>query len=119
MSEQPPTISVPVGEPAKVSIIDSTLRLSNMRTGYLMTPDMPGLDTLATLTTWCFLVESSTGEKALFDLGVPPDYERSYTPAIQTKLKNSGWEIQVGRHVADILTEGGVDPGSINSVIWR
>lgn len=116
---QQPTFDVPAGAAAKVSIIDSTLRLSNMKTSYLMTPNLPGLDTLAPLTTWCFLVESPTGKKALFDLGVPPNYDSSFTPAIQTKLRNSGWEVKVEKHVADSLKEGGIDPGSISSVVWR
>lgn len=119
MAPRQPIFNVPAGVPAKVSIIDSTLRLSNMRAGYLMTPELPGLDTLPTLTTWCFLVESPTGKKALFDLGVPPDYDSSFTPAVQTKLRGSGWEVQVEKHVVDTLQDGGVDPGSIDSVIWR
>lgn len=116
---QQPAFDVPAGAAAKVSIIDSTLRLSNMKASYLMTPNLPGLDTLAPLTTWCFLVESPTGKKTLFDLGVPPDYDSSFTPAIQTKLRSSGWEIKVEKHVADSLKEGGIDLRTINSVVWR
>ena len=119
MSPPKPTFNVPAGAAAKVSIIDSTLSIDGMNTGYLMGPDMPGFDVFPTIPTWSFLVESSTGKKALFDLGVPPNYESAFTPLIQNKLKNSGFDVKVEAHVADILKEGGVDPGSINGVIWR
>ena len=119
MSPPKHTFNVPAGAAAKVSIIDSTLSLDGMKTGYLMGPDMPGFDVFPTIPTWSFLVESATGKKALFDLGVPPNYESAFTPLIQNKLKSSGWDVKAEAHVADILKEGGVDPGSINGVIWR
>jgi hypothetical protein len=109
---------VPAGAVALVSIIDSTLRISNMPLDYLMSPGMEGLDTMAPLTTWSFLVKSSTGKTALFDLGVPPDTD-SYSPLIVKKLKTCGWHVEAKKHVADILKENGVDPTTIDSVIWR
>ncbi|ERT00707.1 uncharacterized protein SPSK_07614 [Sporothrix schenckii 1099-18] len=108
---------VPPGAAARVSIIDSTLRLKKMPVKYLLTPPVDGLEYLAPLTTWSFLVESSRGEKALFDLGVPPDLSR-FSPAVVAKLKASGWDVTAEKNVADILAENGVDPSEIKSIIW-
>src|SRR3954451_22442035 len=95
---------VPPGAAAKVSIIDSSLRLNGIPVEYLMGPGVDGLDTFPTCPTWCFLVESSTGQKAIFDLGVPPDVS-TFSPAVYDKLKSSGWSIEVRQHVADILKD--------------
>jgi glyoxylase-like metal-dependent hydrolase (beta-lactamase superfamily II) len=108
---------IPPGATAQVSIIDPTFRLSNMPMGYLLTPGMDGFDTLDPLTTWSFLVQSSTGQRALFDLGVPPDIN-TFSPAVVQKLKASGWTVEAKQHVADILKENGVDPAEIGDVIW-
>lgn len=113
-----PLFNVPSGATATVKIIDSTLRLGKLPTHYLMTPAVEGLEHMPTMTTWSFLVESDTGKKALFDLGVPPDLE-TYSPLIVKKLKDSGWDVRAEKHVADILNENGVKPEEINSVIWR
>lgn len=108
---------VPPGAVAQVSIIDSSLRITNMPAEYLLTPRMEGFDTLPFVPTWSFLVQSSTGQKALFDLGVPPDTS-TYAPAIVDKLRENDWTAEAKQHVADILREHGLDPSEIGSVIW-
>ena len=113
-----PTFEVPFGAVARVSIIDSTLRLGGLPVSYLMTPPVDGLIDMPTIPTWSFLVESPSGKRALFDLGVPPDLE-TFAPVVANKLKASGWDIKAEKHVADILKENNVEPSSINSVIWR
>lgn len=70
------------------------------------------------LPTWSFLVESDTGKKALFDLGVPPDWE-TFAPAVTKRLKTNGWEVHADKHVVDILKDHQVDASSINSIVWR
>jgi hypothetical protein len=109
---------VPKGATAQVRIIDSTFRLSGMPISQLMDPPLDGLDTLPTAMTWSFLIESSTGKKALFDLGVPPDI-KTYAPAILNMLEGAGWDLWAEKNVADILKANGIDPAEINSVIWR
>jgi hypothetical protein len=34
-------------------------------------------------------------------------------------LQKRGWEITVDKNVVDILKDEGVDPTSIDSVVWR
>ena len=108
---------VPSGATARVSIIDTTLRLSNLAVDYLMAPAVEGFDSFMNCPSWSFLIQSSTGRKALFDLGVPPDIN-SFSPAIVDRLKKSGWSIEVKQHVADILKDNGVGSSEIDSIIW-
>ncbi|KAI0132857.1 beta-lactamase-like protein [Xylariales sp. AK1849] len=108
---------VPTGDTAKVYIIDSTLRLSKFPFDELLKPRVDGFDEFNGLTTWSFLVESSTGKKVLFDLGVPKDID-TYPPTIVQTIKKSGWDLRVEKNVADILKENGTDPSEIQSVIW-
>lgn len=116
-SSKPP-FDVPPGGVAKVSIIDSTLRLSKLKVNYLTKPPVEGFDEFPALPTWSFLVESADGRKALFDLGVPKELGR-YVPRVQENIKRNGWQVDVKEHVADTLQSHGVDPKEIDSVIWR
>lgn len=87
---------------------------------HLMKPAMKGLDSMPTLTTWSFLVENSSGRKALFDLGVPKEPLKSFSPKYaDTIRRNSNWNVDVPKNVADILAENNVQPSEIDSVIWR
>jgi hypothetical protein len=111
--------AVPDGAAARLRIIDSTTKIKGLPLDYLMTPAMPGMEVLPEAPTWSFLVESDTGRKALFDLGVPPNW-REFSPVIATPLQTRGWGEPSGeKHVADILVEEGVDLSTINSIIWR
>lgn len=109
---------VPSGAVANVRIIDTTTSIKQLAVKYLMTPPIPGFDILPELPTWSFLVESDTGKKALFDLGVPPNWE-DFAPAVMKRLTTNGWEVKADKHVVDILKENQVDPASINSIVWR
>ncbi|KAL1853521.1 hypothetical protein Daus18300_011802 [Diaporthe australafricana] len=112
-----PSFDVPAGAVAKVSIIDSTLRLSKLKVKHLTKPPVEGFDEFPPLPTWSFLVESPGGHKALFDLGVHKDLGR-YVPRIEQNIKEYGWQVDVEEHVADILQSHGVDPKEVNSVVW-
>lgn len=113
-----PSFDVPPGAVAKVSIIDSTLRLSKLKVNYLTKPPVEGFDEFPALPTWSFLVESPGGQKALFDLGAHKDLGR-YVPRIEKNIRRNGWQVNVEEHVADILQSHGVDPKEVNSVVWR
>ncbi|KAK7216367.1 hypothetical protein V2G26_004370 [Clonostachys chloroleuca] len=115
---QLPRFDMPGGETVKVSVIDSTMRLSGLPVSSLLEPPIEGFDTLSPITTWSFLVESSTGKKALFDLGAPKDPFNHYAPSVVEMLTESGCGIHVQANVADILEENGVQPAEINSIIW-
>ncbi|KAI0158507.1 beta-lactamase-like protein [Pestalotiopsis sp. NC0098] len=117
MPPSKPIFDVPPGAAAKVSIIDSTLRLSNLAVDYLMGPPLDGFDVMHALPTWSFLVESPAGRKVLFDLGVPKDLG-VYAPAVLKDIEHYGWDVSVDRDVAEILGESGIHPGDISSVIW-
>ncbi|KAF4344788.1 n-acyl homoserine lactonase [Fusarium beomiforme] len=118
MAERP-QFDVPEGNAAKVSIIDSSLRLSGMPLTHLMKPAMNGLDAMPTLTTWSFLIESPSGNKLLFDLGVPKNPLENCSPKIADTLRrNSNWDVDVPKNVADILVENNIKPSEIDSVIW-
>lgn len=109
---------VPDGAVATVRIIDSTTSIKKLPTKALMTPEMPGLEFMPDIPTWSFLVESDTGKKALFDLGVPPDW-RNFSPVIMKRLAVYGCEVYAEKHVEEILRDHQVDPSSINSIVWR
>ena len=108
---------VPSGGVAKVSIIDSTLSLT-MPADYLLNPSIEGFDMLNDLPSWSFLVENENGRKALFDLGVPPNIS-SYAPDLVRQLKETGWGVSSQKNVAEIFSEHGTDPASIDSIVWR
>lgn len=113
-----PPFEVPPGAVAKVSIIDSTLRLSKIKASSITRPPVEGFDELPTFPTWSFLVESPSGRKALFDLGGHKELGR-YIPRTENHIKSHGWQLEVQEDVADILQRHGVDPKEIESVVWR
>ncbi|KIX03814.1 uncharacterized protein Z518_07367 [Rhinocladiella mackenziei CBS 650.93] len=108
---------VPAGATAQVSIIDSTTKINKIRAEYLMGPAMSGLEYMPEIPTWSFLVESATGRKALYDLGVPPNW-KEFAPTVVETLHKRGWEIEAEIHVVDILKENRVDPTDINAIVW-
>lgn len=117
-SSSRPSFHVPPGAVAKVSIIDSTLRLGGLPASMLTKPPIEGFDIFPAVPTWSFLVESPSGKKAVFDLGVHKDVSK-YIPKTQESIKKNGWKLDVKEHVADIIKRHGVDPNEIDSVIWR
>lgn len=109
---------VPSGEVAKVSIIDTTTRMSDMPIADSSEPPVEGWDLVIDAPSWAFLIESPSGKKALFDLGLPKDY-MEMAPSITDFIKGSGWKISVQKEVIDILQEQGIQGSDINSIIWR
>jgi len=122
LAAQPSTarklFDIPPGAVAKVSIIDSTFRISGANATTFVTPKLEGFNEMPIMPAWSFLVESSTGTKVVFDLAVPPDAYNSYAPAVVQQLKDFGWDFRAEKHVADILKEGGVDLTEVESIIW-
>jgi len=112
------SFDVPAGAAAKVHIIDCGFRLSGMPTAFLLAPAMRGFDELPPMGSWSFLVESSTGPKVLFDLGGPSDFS-SFNPSVTNLIKTVGVKVEGTKPVSDILATNGVDPGQIESVIYR
>lgn len=109
---------IPPGAVGQVSIIDSTLRISQASTEFFLTPNLEGFDKMPTLPSWSFLVQSSTGRKVVFDLAVPRDPYNSYPPSVVAQLEALNWDAKVDKHVAEVLEEGGVNLTEIESIIW-
>ena len=110
--------NIPPGAPANISIIDSTLRVNAVPPKDLALPEIPEFEVFPPVPAWSFLIESSTGRRGLFDLGVPPNYNESFSPPLLEAVAAFGWDTSVQKHVVDILKEHGVAPESINAVIW-
>lgn len=54
----------------------------------------------------------------MFDLGVRKDWG-NLSPRIVSRIKNGGWQVTVEKGVAEILLENGVEPDSIDGIVWR
>ncbi|KAK8139384.1 hypothetical protein PG984_002764 [Apiospora sp. TS-2023a] len=97
-----PKWTIPPGAVAKVSIIDSTMRLSGLPTA-MMFKNPPDVG----------------GRKAVFDLGAPTDFG-TYAPVYNKMMDESGLRdgFRVEKDVAQVLQENGVNPGEVGSIIW-
>ncbi|KAL8732328.1 MAG: hypothetical protein Q9181_003999 [Wetmoreana brouardii] len=102
----------------EVNIINSTSRIWGIPTKMFMEPKMKGYNTVD-CPAFSFLIEHpKSGERVLFDLGVRKDWE-NLSARISKELKDRGWSATVEKGVAAILKDNGVDPNSINAIIWR
>lgn len=113
------SFTVPPGDQSvQVRIIDSTTRINNLKLGFLMEPPMEGMKYMPPLPAWSFLIEHPSGQKILYDLGVPKDLQ-SFSPAICEHLKRQGWKVDVKEEVIDILDRNGIAANEISAIIWR
>lgn len=115
-----PSFSTPAGATAQVYIINTDVYLAGLPVAALLSPSVDGFEMFRPLASWSFLVQSSKGEKVLFDLSIPPD-TTTYPPAILEMVTAASAPVSVEgtNHVADILKGNGIDPADIGSVIWR
>lgn len=119
MTRVNPDFPVPAGsQTVQVRIIDSTSRIDNLELSFLMEPAIAGIKYMPTMPSWSFLIEHPSGKKALFDLGVPKSWS-SFPPVAVGHIDGFGWDIRVDKEVIDILSENGVQPEEISSIIWR
>ncbi|OAL40504.1 hypothetical protein AYO20_00240 [Fonsecaea nubica] len=110
--------NAPSGAVADVRIINCTSGITRLPASFLLHPPLQGMQYMPDIPTRSFLIESpTTGKKALFDLGVPPNF-LDFSPFNQDQLRNPAWEIRSEKHVADILKENQIDPAWINSIVW-
>lgn len=112
-----PTFIVPLGETAQISIIDTGMRLVDVPPDFLLASPLDGFEKMS-VPGWSFLIQSSNGKKALFDLCFTPD-KQTYPPSAWDLIKATGAEVHGTKHVADILKSNNIDPTEIGSVIWR
>ena len=112
-----PSFSVPSGEIAQVSIIETGMRMEDLTLGFLLSPPVDGFETIS-IPGWSFLIQSSKGQKVLFDLCFTPD-RQTYPPGAWDLINAARATVSGTKHVADILKNNNVDPAEIGSVIWR
>jgi hypothetical protein len=115
MVQMPPPLSVASGSVGKISIIDTTARVSDLPISFAMQPPMAGFESFH-CPSYAFLIESSTGRKILFDLGIRKDLQ-SRPPVIIDMTKTA--TIVVEKGVSEILGDGGVKLEEIEAIVWR
>lgn len=119
MSSPIPEFPVPTSNnTVLVRIVDSTTRIGKLHSSILVTPPIEGLEYMQPVPSWSFLIEHPSGQKALFDMGVPKDWQ-SFAPVVTKALSSYGWDISVEKEVIDVLEEQGIAAREINSIIWR
>lgn len=107
----------PSNQTVRVSIIDTTVRC-RIPVWVFMPKPIAGHDFLD-CPAYAFLVEHSSGQKVLFDLGVRKDIE-GFAPAIHEGILNKGLMLEVQEDIGTILEKDGrVGVGDIGAVIWR
>ncbi|KAF3002588.1 hypothetical protein E8E13_008282 [Curvularia kusanoi] len=82
-----------------------------------MAPAVPALETFKTSPSHSFYIEHPSGRRLIFDLGIRKDYQ-NYSKSIADYLPTTKYDIEVSNNVSDILEANGVEPGSIEAVIW-
>lgn len=114
-----PILNIPDSESTvHVRVINSTSRIKGIPVRIFFEPEIKGLEVLD-CPAYSFLIEHPpSGRKVLWDLGVRKDWE-NLAPRIVKRIRDGGWQVTVEKGVAELLEEGGVKPGDIDSVIWR
>ncbi|KAH8894618.1 hypothetical protein GQ53DRAFT_839624 [Thozetella sp. PMI_491] len=112
-----PVFEVPAGARAEVHIINTPSRMVDLPISLLLSPSVDGHEKFAPLASWSFLIQSSKGQKVIFDLGFPADMD-AYPPAAKDLVNGVGVQLAELKHVADVLKENDVDPAEIGSVVW-
>lgn len=83
-----------------------------------MQPPMEGLIHMPDMPSWSFLIEHSSGQKLLYDLGVPKAWHL-FSPCILQIIEGSSSELTVEDDVIDILKTNGIEADQISGIIWR
>lgn len=117
--KDPPDLHIPESSSTvNVHIINSTTRIRSIPYTVFVEPAIPGFDTLD-CPAFSFLIEHPiSGRKLLFDLGLRKDWE-NLAPIIANRITDQGWDVSVQKNVVEILEEGGVRAGDIQTIIWR
>ncbi|KAK0466689.1 beta-lactamase-like protein [Armillaria novae-zelandiae] len=87
---------------------------------YFLEPVLPGYEGMTPPIYAFFIEHKASGKRLMFDLGLRKD-EENLAPAIQQVLelwKSNGFGMTAETDVFERLRGGGVDPASVNTVIW-
>jgi hypothetical protein len=118
MADSTSNVQLPAG---KVAVSVSLINPVNFGPAILnrfMAPPVPGLETFKSSPSHSFLLEHPSGRRLVFDLGIRKDYE-NYAPKIAAYIPTTNYNIEVEKNVVDILEDAGIQPQSIEAVIWR
>lgn len=97
-------------------IIDlTTIHSGNLNALYQ--PPIPGVEKIRPVPCLSFLLEHPSGQKVLFDLGVPKDIDTLGTE-VADRLRKVGHQVHVKCDVADELELHGIHRNEISAVIW-
>ncbi|KAF7533224.1 hypothetical protein G7054_g7257 [Neopestalotiopsis clavispora] len=117
MAETSKNHDFPSGSVAKLSIIETGARIGDIPIAAFFGPPLDGYERLALSPAWSFLIESPTGRKVVFDLAMNNDPDK-VTPAVKEEIASVQATAEVPKTVAQVLSEGGVDLASVESIIW-
>jgi glyoxylase-like metal-dependent hydrolase (beta-lactamase superfamily II) len=86
-------------------------------TAGFMQPIVPGFDVL-NLTSITFVIDHpKLNNRILFDCGARRDFE-NYSPTIKARLNLNVRGLRIEKDVHEIIEDGGIELGSIESMIW-
>ncbi|KAJ5650399.1 uncharacterized protein N7484_004122 [Penicillium longicatenatum] len=111
-----PNFSVPAGQTITVKLIN-TVNFGPAQLNRFMAPPVPGMETHPSNPSFSFLLEHSSGQKLVFDLGIRKDYQ-NYAPKIAQYIPTTKYTIEVTKNVIDILEESGIRGEEVQAVIW-
>lgn len=107
----------PSNDCVDVKIIDTTAHLM-LPLSLFAHPNVGDIDAFVA-RAYNFLIENPrTHERVIFDLGCRKDWQ-NLAPSLSGRIRREGWTVDIKKNVVEIIQEHGVDPSSINSVIWR
>ena len=103
-----------------VSIIDTTTYMGNIPASYYMDPVSmyPRSSTFGGPSYSFLIIHAPSNTRMLFDLGLRIDWNTASSPAILHWIQENNVDIRVEKDVASILEDGGIEPGSIDAVIF-
>ncbi|KAK0185991.1 beta-lactamase-like protein [Armillaria mellea] len=103
-----------------IKAIDVGAPTSMLPAAFVIQPVLPGYEAIRS-PIYAFYIEHASGKRLMFDLGLRKD-PTSHPPVVQQLAalwKNQGFRLDFAdKDVFDRLQEGGVDPATINTVIW-
>ncbi|KAL0562438.1 hypothetical protein V5O48_019649, partial [Marasmius crinis-equi] len=114
----PSEITIPSSDSmVSVKAFDILRSTSSVPANVFLEPVLPGREAMVGLPAYSFLIEHGK-RRVMFDLGPRKDME-NYAPKLKEGFPSlPGFNVQVDKDVVEQLTEGGVELGSIDTVIW-
>ncbi|KAL2831020.1 hypothetical protein BJY01DRAFT_240199 [Aspergillus pseudoustus] len=112
------TPSIPSGATVEVSVIDTTTYLTKLDGALVVDPVYPGYEVMK-IPSFSFLIHHlPSSSRVLFDLGLRKNWRTHLSPHLLREITALPFNINCEKDVADILTENGVSPDSINAVVF-